>query len=113
MSENETDAPREDGLSRQAQGWYAMYRPPLKERLTRRLGYGPAGWPGDPVDATGYLADATWDWSTTTVGIRLGWRDRLRVLVRGKLEYRAANRMQIVDGTVVCQETTASLGFPW
>lgn len=62
------------------QAFYVEYKPTLAERIWRKLGFRHHHGEDEPNEP--------WQgWMQTRSGVKLDWRDRLRLLVSGHLEF--------------------------
>lgn len=74
-------------------GEYLSYTPPLRLRVARALGFRPAPFPFDEAfDFEG--KDAIY----IRTDVRLSWRDRLRILVSGKVSIATVTRTAEIVG---------------
>lgn len=88
-----------------AQGFYMEYRPPWRERLWRKLGFGHA-FVERPDDApAGYLCTKTY--------IHLDWKDRIRVLISGGMCVEVVSVTDVVVATATSTSAAGVLAPGW
>lgn len=88
------------------QGFATMYRPPLRVRFWRKLGFR-SRVPNMPEDA-----ETMPGWAMTTVHLHLGFGDRLRFLLSGWALVRVEQRFDAEVGRVV-SASSVEIVIPW
>ncbi|MER9622682.1 hypothetical protein NKI98_14785 [Mesorhizobium sp. M0222] len=69
---------------------YQVYKPTAKERFWNALGFGLASVPrpdDDPAFAEG--------WAVTTIVTHFDWRDRLRIVISGKVQTKVSLKTDV------------------
>ncbi|WP_331373781.1 hypothetical protein [Sinorhizobium chiapasense] len=74
-----------------AEGYYAVEKRTLAQRLWKKLGFGERHL-GPPDDAE----DMAPGWMATHVTTELDWRDRFRVLVSGRVRVRSYTQTDVI-----------------